>query len=226
GSKVAKPKAWRLCNVDQSCRNLSPIISLLDNPEVSDMRRAPCSSSLGACTYSQRRYTRGTGEGVHHGYESQYLPTRRRHWSIESIARVGGTSDANRLGQRAEPTPARRFLAARNRSEFQNTREISRFPNCSNSDEKRHTNATAESRGTDLHSAIEGTGPYTFGRSESDRLGLPFVGAGLRGSTRCRSAGRECLAAYDLLAKGEGRYRRIIFIQTAAPRRRGGVADG
>src|ERR1039458_1928310 len=83
------------------------------------------------------------GEGVHHGYKSQRLPSRRWHRGIESIARISGTSVANRLGTRTAAAPARRLLAAGNWAEFQDACEISRFPNCSNSDEKRHTNATA-----------------------------------------------------------------------------------
>jgi len=45
--------------------------------------------------------------------------------------------------------------------EFKNTCEISRFPNRSDSDEKRYTNAAAQSRGQDLHSAVERASLYT-----------------------------------------------------------------
>src|SRR5579864_5770838 len=71
------------------------------------------------------------------------------------------------------------------------------------SDEGWHTNAPAQSRGEGLHSTVEGAGPHTFGRSESECRGWPFVGAGLRRSARRRSAGRECVAVDHLLAKRE-----------------------
>ena len=124
------------------------------------------------------------GEGVHHGYKSQHLPSRRWHSDIESIARVGGASAANRLGSRVAATPARRLLAAGNWAKLQNTREISRFPNRSDSDEGWQSNAPAQGRGEDLHSTIEGTGLYPFGRSKGDLVDRPFIGAGLRCITR------------------------------------------
>jgi hypothetical protein len=90
---------------------------------------------------------------------------------IESIARVSGTSVANRLRTGAAATAARRLLAAGNWAEFQNAREISRVPNRSDSDEERHSNAPAQSRGEGLHSAVERPGLYTFGPSTSGCAG-------------------------------------------------------
>jgi hypothetical protein len=40
-SEVAQAKGPETVHVDQSCRNMSPIISRLENPEVLDVRRAP-----------------------------------------------------------------------------------------------------------------------------------------------------------------------------------------
>ena len=134
-------------------------------------------------------------ESVHHGYKSQHLPSWRWHPGVESIARFSGTAVANRLGTGAAATAARRLLAAGNWAEFQDACEISRFPNRSNSDEKRHTNAPAQSGGKGLHSTVEGASLHTLARSKGKCIGWPVVGARLRRTARRRSIGRECLVA-------------------------------
>ena len=134
---------WRsfewVCNFDQFWRNISSIIAFwAPSPRFCASLCAPSFDPVAR----SGRFGEAQG-GVQHGYKDQHLPSRRWYGSIKSTTQVGGTSARGRLRTRTAATAARRLVAAGDRAQFQNPREISRFPNCANSDEERHTNAAA-----------------------------------------------------------------------------------
>jgi len=139
----------RLGNVDQFCTQ--------PNRRSSSSRISPacdlgCTLHTSSSVISMQSCPRCTNGRCSSWLQNLHLPSRRWHWSIESVTWISGPLPE--IDFERELLQLRQEDSWRRETGRSSPRHISRLPNRSNSDEERHMNAPAQSRGEGLRSTV------------------------------------------------------------------------